>query len=170
MDYIEKLRENLSAMPKDEQDRVVEYYKNIITQAVNPDEMIARLGTPSEVASNVLSEYYEKSTPKKTSKGMIIFIIATSPIWFTMLFVILIVAFSIILTIVVTLITLAFTGIGLLIVSPFLFFSDFGNGLLILGMAFMLLGIVVLILQPVFEFFRKTASNMFASASKIIRR
>ena len=164
MEYIEKLREHLNVMPQEEQDRIVDYYKNIILQAQDPDEMIKSLGTPSEVAANVLSEYIKR--PKRKSRGMLIFIIASFPIWLPIVAAI----FSIIFTIVIVIVTFAITGVGLLILSPFLLFSDFSNGLLALGAALMISGVVMLIFKPAFGLFRKTTGGIFFSASRAIRR
>ena len=168
MDYIERLRECLGAMPKEERDRTVEYYKNIIAQAADKDEMMASLGTPGEVAANILSEYIKKDKPKKRKKlsvGMIILIIATCPIWIPIVFTISIILF----VVAVVVIAFAIAGVGLIISSPFLLFSDFANGLLTLGAALMIIGLVVLVCKPVFGFLRKTASNILLSASKAIR-
>ena len=168
MDYLERLRESLGAMPEEERERIVEYYKNIIAQATDKDEMMASLGTPGEVAANILSEYIKKGGAKKRKKvstGMIIAIIATSPIWFPVVIGIL----SAILALAVAVIAFGITGVALIVSSPFLLFSDFANGLLILGAALMIIGVVMLTFKPVVGLFRTVLSRIFFAISKTIR-
>ena len=169
MDYIKRLRESLGVMPEEERERIVNYYENIIAQAADKDEMMASLGTPGEVAANVLSEYIKKGVPKRRKKisiGMIILIIVTFPIWFPIVFAIAVTF------VVIAIVMIAFVvmGVGLIIGSPFLLFSDFANGLLTLGAAIIIIGVVILVFKPVLGFVRKVSSRILFAASRAIRR
>lgn len=86
-EFLNKLKIHLYNIPKDEQNRIIEYYSEIINDKIDDgqdeEQVIAELGSPSDIANSVIEDYREnenknKLKPKKSASiGKII--------WFTVL-------------------------------------------------------------------------------------
>jgi len=55
--YLERLRRKLRVLPEEERGDALEYYEGYLNDAEDVDAAIARLGTPSEVAANIIIEH-----------------------------------------------------------------------------------------------------------------
>ena len=81
--YLNELQQKLKKLPKEEIDAALEYYSEYFEDVgeEHVDETIDKLGTPSHVASQILSDYAVKDLhnhPESTKKGI-------SAIWFILL-------------------------------------------------------------------------------------
>lgn len=81
--FIKELVQKLKKLPQDEIDSAADYYTEYFDEAgvENANEVIKKLGSPSQVASQILADYAFKSldeNPKSTKKGI-------SAVWFILL-------------------------------------------------------------------------------------
>ncbi len=110
--FLNQLRNQLSAVSKEEQDRVIEYYSEIINDKIDDgkseEQAISELNSPQKIAQKIIEDYENTKTeadasvykhskaviPKKRSVGAIIGFSALLPFVFIMLAVLLIVSFA----------------------------------------------------------------------------
>lgn len=81
--YLKKLKGKLKKLPMEEVDAALDYYREYFEEAgeENTEQVIRKLGSPSQVASQILADYAVKgieSNPNSTKKGI-------SAIWFILL-------------------------------------------------------------------------------------
>ena len=103
-DFFDKLTKALSGIPKEEVKKTIDYYSEIIDDAVEDGEVeetvIERLGNIDDIADKIISETPEdkiegkNSENKKMSTVVIILLIVGFPIWFPILIAVFAVAFS----------------------------------------------------------------------------
>lgn len=147
-EFLNQLEIRLAGIPKDERNKIIEYYTEIINDKLEngeSEESIFRsLGSPETIAQNILEE--NDDTPKSFEKpkkskniGKIIgfsvllpFIIAMFALWGVVVLSFLIASFA-----------LAVSGIGLFISSFFLFFQSFMVGLCQIGFGLLLASVSV---------------------------
>ncbi len=64
-EFLNQLRIRLSTIPKDEQDKVIEYYSEIINDKIDEgkteEQAVAELDSPEKIANNALEDYEETS-------------------------------------------------------------------------------------------------------------
>lgn len=167
-EFINSLRATLSGLPTEEIEKSVDFYSEIIDDAVengeSEQEVITRLGNIEEIARKIINEtplsrvVKEKVKKKSLSTSEIVLIIALSPVWFSLAVAVLSVVVSVYVTLWSVIAALfavfaffALSGIALLITSPFLIASapfkamlDFGVALLLIGLAVFLFYLSVL--------------------------
>lgn len=106
-DFLEKLEKLLDGLPKCDIDSSVEYYSEMIDdkmeEGLSEEEAVAAIGTPEEIAENIISEtpvtkaVSKSAKPKEERKGMnITLLILGFPLWLPLLVAALAVIFSVV--------------------------------------------------------------------------
>ncbi len=134
-EFLSRLRTNLSSLSPEEIKKTIDYYSEIIDDAVedgmSEDEITSKLGLPEEIAKKTIGEAPTVKTESKARSmgaGTITLIVIGSPVWlplligaFAVVFSLYIAAWSIILSLFAVFLSLAVSAPVLLITSPFLF-------------------------------------------------
>lgn len=134
-DFLTRLRTNLSSLSPEEVKKTIDYYSEIIDDAVedgmSEDEITSKLGLPEEIAKKTIGEApiaKTESNGRRIGVGTTILIIIGSPVWFSLLigafsvaFSLYIAAWAVILSLFAVFVSLAVSAPVLLITSPFLF-------------------------------------------------
>ena len=92
-EFIARLRKNLSGLPKEEREDRVSFYSEMIDDKVADgypeDEVIEDLGTPEEVAKEIIGDtplrtiIKERVKPKRSLKGWeVLLLVLGFPLWF----------------------------------------------------------------------------------------
>lgn len=159
-EFLNKLKAALSGLPQSEMQKTMDYYSEIIDDAVEEGEdeqsVIARLGNIEDIAEKIINETpirkFVKEDVKKhnISVPVIVLIIIGSPIWLPILVSIAAVLFSLYLTIwsliaslFVISASLALSGIATLILSVVLLFVRPLKAMLSFGTALACIGLLV---------------------------
>jgi len=165
-EYLAQLAHKLRVLPEGEMHDALEYYDGYISDSENESLAIMQLGSPGEVAANILANYVSrdgnsfnaaaKSKDKKgfkTAWGIILAIFAV-PIGLPLVIALFAAAFSLFVALSAVIFSVAVAAISLIgaggvsvVASVFVMLSDFGFGMLTLGsgMAAMGLGILLLV-------------------------
>ena len=61
-DYLRRLGHKLSSLPEHERQDALEYYEGYLNDAEDPHQAIQSLGTPGEVAADILADYMTRAT------------------------------------------------------------------------------------------------------------
>lgn len=143
MEYLSRLRNCLSSLPREERNEAVRYYNEMFLDAglENEQSVIASLGSPSELAHTILNDKKNisyaftqtKKNVKKANKKMskqqrtvtIVALVLTSPIWASLLL-----------------------GIAAVIAALFIFVALFAAGLIISGVVLIAMGVAYIIKVP----------------------
>jgi uncharacterized membrane protein len=143
-EFISELRKRLHKMPPDEIENAVGYYEEYFEEAgpENEGKVLAELGSPAKVASQIIGSFAVKDTEKErlSTFWMVIFAILSAPISLPialsvviLAIALLIVIFSVIFSFYACALAIAVFGIALIPVSLPLFVQSFPTGLLFLG-------------------------------------
>jgi uncharacterized membrane protein len=157
-EFLKELRKKLKNSPKSERDDAIRYYEEYFEDAKieNDADVLCELSSPSDLASQILSEYAVKelnsnSRSIKTGISSIWFIllaIVVSPLAFPILILALVAFFlTFVLGFVVVVVSISLIGAGITIfISGFSYiFSDLGMMLMHVGIGSVITGISVLI-------------------------
>lgn len=134
-EYIAELVQKLASMPEDERMSAISYYQEYFDEAgvENEQEVINHLGTPSQVARQILADFAVKesvSKPESPKKG----------IWAIVLMVLAIFALPIAFPLALTAVILAFVAVLLVVIFIFVGFVlvvSFGiSGIAVFAVAF----------------------------------
>ncbi len=120
--FLKELRRRLRTLPKEERERTVSYFEELIDDAVEEgkteEAAVADLGNPAEIAADILGEA-NIPKKKKLSAGTIVLLVVGSPIWLSLLvaavcivFSVVIALYSIVLAILVTAVALVVSGVA----------------------------------------------------------
>ena len=156
-EYLAELLHRLQVLPESEIADAISYYEEYLNDAGDDEEgAMERLGTPSEVASKIISDYTEGSPkelnepekPVKKSNGKIVWtvilIILASPMLITVAAVaisLLAAAFSVIVTFGATGISFLVGGLVYIPLSLWVFTQNIGMATAMLGSSFVLIGV-----------------------------
>lgn len=139
-EFLNKLKIHLAKIPKDEQERIVEYYSEIINDKIDEGKMeeqvIAELGTPEQVAQSVLEDYSDTALPIKRKSHNIGAIIGFSML-IPFIIVMLAALGALALAFIVASAGLIIGGIAYFISSFIIFFQSFAAGLFQIGAGFL---------------------------------
>lgn len=171
--YLKELRRRLHRLPVHEIDAALIYYEEYFDEAgeENEQQVIQRLGSPSQVAAQILADYAIKDidgTPASTKKNMsaiwlIILAILSAPLSLPLLAVAVAliisagaIVFSIVITIIATVGGILFGGLAALISGFFIMtehwptaFLFIGTGLIITGISLFLLPVTLSIIKKI---------------------
>jgi len=196
-EYLEKLNQKLRVLPKSERCDALEYYDGCISDSESEEEAIMQLGTPGEVAANILAHYVERGnssarmphtisderTPGATgSSGMktalvIILALFALPVGLPIVIAIAAVAFTlfvalcaIVFAVAVAGISLLVTGIVALLAFPRVIFQSLGLAVSLFGIGLMSLGLGILLIKSTTILMRGFPKISRFVSKKIIRR
>lgn len=198
-EFISRLENALSRLSTDERSAAVTYYKELFEDAGSnkEEELIRNLGTPEEIAENIICEsgmvnvidadYREESDKLKSDFQIdnsqnvmkkrdntkiiliILIIILTFPLWigfvaaaFGIFIAFIAVAFSL-------MIATGGVGIALLCAGAATVFVSIGSGLLLMGIGLICLGLLILVVIPIFKLVIKLAGKIINGAVNLIR-
>lgn len=183
-DYIDTLKRNLSELSEDERTSAIDYYKELFEDAgsENEQELINKLGSPQELAANIIRESgmvavtssknndkfsFEKKPDTANSKKAksnndiilaIILIIVTFPLWIGLVgaaFGIIVAIISVIFAAVVSLGAISISGI---VVGIITLFTSPATGLVYIGIGLIATSIIFLCLIPFWKLAVKFAN------------
>lgn len=161
-DFLNQLTSALSGLPQEEVKKTLDYYSEIIDDAVedgdDEQEVIARLGSIDDIAEKIINETPIRKFVKDNVKSynmsipVIILLIIGSPIWISLLtaaFAVVLSLYAAIWSVVASLFAvfaaLALSGVALIIASPFLIpvkpveaMFSFGTALVCAGLSLFL--------------------------------
>lgn len=160
--FLSELKRKLSRLPQNELDNAINYYTEYFQDANIGDDVdvTLELGTPSQIASELLAEYATKNTidEKKGGKNPI------SSIWFIILAIFaapigIPLAFAAIITIAallfagvmvvfafgITAVAFSFSGIVMFVAALTILFKEFSTSLLVGGLGFIFTGLGALV-------------------------
>ncbi|WP_010096123.1 DUF1700 domain-containing protein [Ornithinibacillus scapharcae] len=184
-EYLRKLRLKIKKLPKQEIDEAILYYQEYFEEAgeESTDVVIARLGSPSHVASQILADYAVKdldtdNSPTKKSFSAVWFIILAilaSPIALPLLAVVVLFALSLILVCGMTILTLFIFVIGLPIsgfvstVSGFaVIFQHWQTAIFFIGIGLVVFGIGMLLYSPIVYFSKKVSTGVVRLLKRLV--
>lgn len=161
-DFLNRLTYALSGIPQEERRKTIDYYSEIIDDAVEEGEdeqtVIARLGNIDNIAEKIINETPIHKFVKEDVKNHnitilnVVLIILSLPIWFPILTAVIVILFSLYITlwsIVVSFFavfaSIALAGIALFITSPFMLFVRPIKAMLAFGTALICIGLSVFI-------------------------
>lgn len=162
-EFLKDLEKKLKYLPKEDKEDALNYYSEYIDDMnfAQNEDISARLGSPKDIAKNIISECAEKTVDKHESeKGakstarivwLTILIICSSPVTLPIAIVLLTVVFVLILVITVTLISLGLSAVlvivaGLLTMIFSLTLPGFGTKLIAFGAGLALTAVGILLL------------------------
>lgn len=158
-EFLEKLTSALSGLPQEEKKKTLDYYSEIIDDAVedgdDEQEVIARLGSIDDIAEKIINETPIRKFVKDNVKSynmsipVIILLIIGSPIWlslltaaFSVVFSLYAAIWSVVAALFAVFAALALSGVALIIASPFLIgvkpveaMFSFGTALVCVGVS-----------------------------------
>jgi len=186
-EYLAQLQQKLRRLPAEEIASATSYYDEYFEDAgpENEQSVIKELGSPADVASNIIGEFAIKNIDagKGTTKAglsaiwIVILSIFASPIALPLAIAAVVVVISLVIAIFSVLLAIAATAVALvvgggvlLVASVTLLFSDFATALFFSGVA-MLMGACGLILVIPLGYLSKTAITGLARGfAKILKR
>ncbi len=182
-EYLKKLRAKIKKLPSEEIEEAIDYYREYFDEAGEEDtkSVIARLGSPSYVASQILADYAIKdldnqnSTTKKNVSAIwfIILAILASPIALPLVLVIICLVFTLILvcgvailTFFILVVSLPISGLFSLFAGVSVIVQDWQTSIFFSGIGLISIGIGVLLFSPFLQFTKKTSSGIV----KVLKR
>lgn len=162
-EFLSILAERLSGIPKEDLDRTLEYYNEIISDKLEDGmtevEAINSLGTLDEIVNNTLKEIPFKKLVKeklnlnrKLKTWEIVLLSTTAIIWIPILIVMLAVAlvlyvclWSGVITLASGAVSCAATSLIIILGIMDLFTANFGSGLVLIGIGMTSLGMAILL-------------------------
>ncbi len=183
-EYLKKLQSKIKKLPKDEINEAIDYYQEYFMEAgeENTESVIARLGSPSSVASKILADYAVKdlntqhSTTKRSFSAIwfIILAILASPIALPLLSVVIISVLTLILLYGVTVFTLFLFVIGLPFSGVFSMIAGFAvitqhwqTTIFFVGIGLFATGLGMLLFSPFTRFFKKANASLVKLLKKL---
>mgnify|MGYP001111899992 CR=1 FL=1 len=139
-EYLKELRRCLSILDRVEEDRVIEYYAELIGDKVGipEEEVLSQLGTPRELADKILAETQEYGEepkhikePEKLSVGRIVGFSILIPFVITALAIL----YSVAVSFVAASVGMQLGGVLTIIGSFIVMFTSIGAGICQLGVA-----------------------------------
>ena len=168
IEYLSQLNNRLRFMPDSDRIDAIEYYDGYFKDAENEEAAIKQLGTPEEVDANIWGSYSNKDNsvaPHDTGKRLgggkgfksawiIILAIFALPIVLPIVISLVAVVFSLFFAVCSIIFSFGIAGLASvaagifgIMVSPFAFFQDFIQGILLIGMSLISLGIGILFIK-----------------------
>ncbi|KAB7672141.1 DUF1700 domain-containing protein [Bacillus sp. B1-b2] len=184
-EYLKKLRSKIKKLPNEEINEAIEYYHQYFEEAgeQNTSKVIARLGSPAYVASQILADYAikdldaHKNTTKKNFSAIWFIILATiaSPIALPLALVIILLALTLLLVCGVTILTFFLLVIGLPITGIFSIISggavimqDWETSIFFIGLGFVTVGLGILLFSPFVRFSKSVSSGIVKLLKKVL--
>jgi len=184
-EYLKKLRSKIKKLPNEEVNEAIDYYHQYFDEAgkENTQSVIASLGSPAFVASQILADYAtkdldtHKNTTKKNFSAIWFIILATiaSPIALPLALFIICLAVTLILVCGVTILTFFIFIIGLPISGVFSIISgaavvmqDWQTAMFFIGIGIIAVGVGLLLYSPFVQFSKKVSSTIVKLLKKLL--
>jgi len=167
-EYLTQLDYKLRVMPHDERKDALEYYEGYLSDADNERDAISQLGSPGEVAANILANYVAKTPQLTESRAetrrtrtsgirtawVITLAIFALPVGLPIILSLAVIPFALIISLGSIIIGVGATGIGLMfggligiVTFPFVVTQEFGFGLMTGGMGLLYIGLGILFIK-----------------------
>jgi len=146
--YLEQLRHAVRSLPADDAAQAVTYYDEYFHDAADPDAAMAALGTPKEVAAEILADYVGKanSKPRIGVLWAVVLGILAAPVGaplaaglFVCVMALIIAALAIVFALFVTAVSLVLGGLSMVVTGALVITQDFttfawyaGGGLILI--------------------------------------
>lgn len=183
-DFISLLRQSLACLDREELEKFITYYEELIADykedGLTEAEILNKIGSPQYIASNILKEHNISNTKESSSSNKTVnrvLLILGLPLWGSLLLAAVLIILSIYLIIWCIPFSTGVTSIALLlgsflslIGSPFVMAEVVGVGIVQLGMAFLSLGLSILLglltfyLSKKFSYITKESSKYFVKS------
>jgi len=153
--FLSQLAQRLQVLPEEERREALEYYNNYLSDAEDEYAAIAELGTPAEVAANILADFVSKPPPKKSRARhlwLVLLAVFALPIGGPLLIAVGAVAFAMVITLFALVVAggaLVVSGIISLLTFPLVATQDFGFALLSSGTGLVFIGIGILLVKNI---------------------
>lgn len=166
-DFLEAVRLKLKGLSEEDINKALEFYEEAISDRIEDglteDEAVAAIGTPDEIAQQILMDtplpklVKAKAKPEKGFKVWeIILLVLGFPIWFSVLLAaglvalsLIIVLFAIVLSFFAIILALGLGGIVLVVASIFMMIAGGGSASIFnIGIAILCIGLAVLLFIP----------------------
>jgi len=174
-EYLTQLSYKLRALPENERSDALEYYEGYLTDAEDEATAIAQLGSPGEVAANILAEYvckapYTASAKRRRLSNAWIAILAifALPVGLPLAMAalgLIIALLAVVFSVVVTGGALLLAGIISIVYFPIAVVNDFAFGMMVGGMGLVSLGLGILVAKLSYAMF-----GGFPAIMRYIRR
>ncbi|MEG0308463.1 MAG: DUF1700 domain-containing protein [Clostridium sp.] len=185
--FINDLKNKLKRLPKEEVDNIVGYYLDYFQDADKDEaEVLMELGSPSTIASQILSDYAFSPSTKENNKGnlnkvmLIILSIFAAPIALPLAFAFIMVLFSMLIVIGTLLFTfvavaaslffagilVCFTGFAVLFQAPATGAMYMGLGLIVIGLGLLLIVGLKILSPKIYVFISNTTKNCLSKFNK----
>lgn len=183
-EFLSELKLNLANLPIDEIESAISYYREYFDDAGKENEanIIKKLGTPAEVASQIIANYAVNDNRKSAIKGMsniklIIQAIFSSsialPIAILMAFITLILvilSISVIISIAITVAAFIIGGVILILNGFISIFNNISTTILLIGIGSSLFGIGLILFSAFIGFTKRSFSWIAKFIGKILLR
>lgn len=185
--FINDLKNKLKRLPKEEVNNILGYYLDYFQDAEKDEsEVLMELGSPSTIASQILSDYAFSPSTKENNKGnlnkvvLIILSIFAAPIALPLAFAFIMVLFSMLIVICALLFSFAavaaslffagvvvcFTGFAVLFQSPATGSMYMGLGLIVIGLGLLLTAGIKTLSPRIYGFISNTTKNSLSKFNK----
>jgi uncharacterized membrane protein len=180
-EYLAQLGERLKSLPAGEVSDALDYYDGYISDSGDEAAALEQLGPPSEVASQILSNYvtWRSKTDMPRAKGM-----GVKNLWGVLLAMLTPVALPIAAAVVVLIIAFficiialgicggaaILAGVAGLVTAPFALFSHFGYALTCAGAGFAGIGLGLILIEATRTLWRVSAAGVVKMINGITRR
>jgi len=186
-EYLAELERRLKLLSETDRKDALEYYEEYLSDAESDDvDIVAKLGTPNEVAAKLLVEFAarDKVEPKEKEKSgikmawAVILAIFAAPIGLPIAIALGVVAISLLVTLLALVFSFGVTGIALGGAGiAYLVFAFIGatqsvaSAILLLGLALIMLGLFIMFIKVASYIIQKSFHGLSKWVSKtIIRR
>jgi len=158
-EYLEQLSHKLRVLPASERQDALDYYDGYLSDAESEAAAIAQLGSPGEVAANILANYVSKTPShepggrKSEARGMrtawvIILALFALPIGLPIIITLAVIPFVLFISLLSVIFSFGVTGVALiagglasLVAFPFVVLQDFGTALFFGGTGLVCIGL-----------------------------
>ncbi|MDQ0272131.1 DUF1700 domain-containing protein [Cytobacillus purgationiresistens] len=183
-EYLKKLQSKIKKLPNEEINEAIDFYHEYFAEAgeENTDSVIARLGSPSFVASQILADYAVKdldtntSTTKKSFSAIwfIILAILASPIALPLLIIIISLVFTLIIVCGASILTFFVFIVGLPVSGAFSIIAGFAvivqhwqTSIFFIGIGLVAVGMGMLLFSPFANFSKMATSSLVKLLKKL---
>jgi len=146
--FMNKLKDRIRRLPQEEYNDAIAYYEEFFDECDNEAEVIGKLGTPEQVAAQILADFGERELKDNSSAGrktwIMILAIFSFPVLVPVAIALIVVAFSMFVTIFSLIISggvVMIAGVAAMALSFLFIFQDISAWLLFFGSGLMCVGI-----------------------------
>lgn len=179
IEFISQLRKKLQSLPNDEANNAVAYYEEYFDEAGPQFEarVIAELGSPSDVAAKILTNYAVKEKKGLSSTWFVVLGLLASPIALPLALALIIVFFCLVLTVAILVFTFGVTGFALTlsglasaVFAATMLIKDFATALYFIGYALTGSALGLIFIKLTVALSKKSFNGLTKLMSKFVLR